>query len=432
MATRTAFPRVFWTAISFELAERGAFYGLMSVFSIYLALDAAKGGLGFDKDKIGFLLGLFVPLVNLLPILGGALADRFGYRRTLLVAFSLLSAGYLLTSQARAYGVVLAALIVLAFGAGTFKPIISGTIARSTDSTNSGFGFGIFYWTINLGAFLTPLLIARLKDISWSYVFWFSAALTGAMLLPVAFVYRDPPRPKNTRSVKEVLGQMFMVLRDWRFILMIAIYSLFWILYFQMFHTVLWYLEAFVDRGPLDDLFDHMLRLVGIDAHFHFDVAYVTTINAGAIILFQMPVSRLVNRLRPLPTMLAGVATATLGFVVLGLSSGIWVFIAGVVLYSLGEMTAHPKYLSWVARIAPKDKVALYMGYSSLYAVFGSFVGNNLGGQLYRRLVDDRIAMGLEPRPLALWWTFAAIGATCFLGLLSFDRFIAPKEPQAI
>jgi dipeptide/tripeptide permease len=47
----------------------------------------------------------------------------------------------------------------MGFGAGTFKPIISGTIAKVTDENTSSVGFGIFYWSINLGAFLFPMFL---------------------------------------------------------------------------------------------------------------------------------------------------------------------------------------------------------------------------------------------------------------------------------
>ncbi len=430
-ARRSPFPRVFWTAVSFEFFERGAYYGVLSVLAVYLAADPATGGLGFSKEEVGVLTGLFMPVVYALPILAGALADRFGYRRTLLVAFTLLGLGYLLTSMVRAYPLVLASLLLLAVGAGTFKPVISGTIARTTDATNSGMGFGIFYWTINLGAFTTPFVVAWLRGLSWSYVFWLSAAMTAGMLLPTLLVYRDPPRPESTRTLPEVLAGMVAVLKDWRFILMIAIYALFWVLYFQMFHTVLWYLEAYVDRGPLERAVTSVLAAVGIHHAFTFDVAYVTTINAGVIIALQTLVSRVVNRTPALPTMIAGIGIATCGMALLGLSSSIWVFVAGVALFSLGEMTAHPKFLAYVGQIAPRDRVALYMGYAFLYGVIGSSIGNTLGGFLYQRLVDDPAASGGTPRPLLLWWIFTGIGLAGILGLLAYHRWIAPGRREA-
>ena len=125
------FPRTFWTANVMELFERGAYYGMNSVLAIYLTTSVAEGGLGASEQSVGFLQGIVYALTYVLPILGGALADRYGYRRMLLVAFSFLTAGYFAAGYMSSYALVFLALAVMATGAGLFKPIISGTIARS-------------------------------------------------------------------------------------------------------------------------------------------------------------------------------------------------------------------------------------------------------------------------------------------------------------
>ncbi|MGQ9854989.1 MAG: MFS transporter, partial [Candidatus Oleimicrobiaceae bacterium] len=134
------FSGTFWLAIVFEFFERGAYYGMMSFLSVYLTEQ-----LHFSKESVGLIKGTIQPLLYFLPILSGAIADRFGYRRTLLIAFSLLGGGYFLTSQVTSYTAVFLALVVMGLGAGIFKPIISSTIARTTDETTSSLGFGIYY-----------------------------------------------------------------------------------------------------------------------------------------------------------------------------------------------------------------------------------------------------------------------------------------------
>src|SRR5512147_1932465 len=158
-----SYPKVFWLANVMELFERAAYYGLNSVLAIYLTDTIASGGLGFSEQSVGFLQSLIYAFTYVVPILGGALADGYGYRRMLLVAFSLLASGYFLSGQASAYGTVFATLLIMATGAGLFKPIISGTLARTTNEENSGIGFGIYYWMINLGAFLAPLAVSFFK-----------------------------------------------------------------------------------------------------------------------------------------------------------------------------------------------------------------------------------------------------------------------------
>ena len=212
-----SFPRVFWVANVMELFERGAYYGMNSVLAVYLTADVAKGGLGFGESSVGFLQSLIYACTYVVPILGGALADRYGYRRMLLLCFALLSTGYFAAGYMSSYAAVFASLLVMAMGGGLFKPIISGTIARSTNESNSGFGFGIYYWMINLGAFLAPLVVSILKGFSWRYVFLASSAYVALMFLPTISVFRDPPLPENRKTLGEVARGAAMVLGDARF-----------------------------------------------------------------------------------------------------------------------------------------------------------------------------------------------------------------------
>ena len=97
-----SFPRVFWVANVMELFERAAYYGLNSVLAIYLTNSVSERGLGFSEQSVGFLQGIIYALTYIIPILGGALADRYGYRRMLVFAFSLLSTGYFVSGKVRA------------------------------------------------------------------------------------------------------------------------------------------------------------------------------------------------------------------------------------------------------------------------------------------------------------------------------------------
>lgn len=424
-ATRSRFPSTFWLANVMELFERAAYYGLNSVLAIYLTDKVADGGLGFTEGAVGFLQSIVYAATYVLPILGGALADRYGYRRMLLVAFSLLATGYFAAGQMSSYAMVFVALLVMATGAGLFKPIISGTIARTTDESNSAFGFGIYYWMINLGAFLAPLVVSYLKGFSWRYVFLASALYTGLMLLPTVFAFRDPARPTNTKSLRDTLMGAAEVLGDARFMLMIVVYSGFWVLYFQNFGSVLWYLRDFVDPAPINLFVNGLLATVGVGSSltFSFEAEHITVINAGMIILLQVVVSRLVKSRPALPVMVAGMAIGAIGFLCLASSRNAWVLIAGVAIFSIGEMTAHPKYYSFVGLVAPPDRKAVYMGYAFLYGVFGSLLGSSIGAFLYERILKPQMGLpGADAAARRFWLIFAILDVVAVIGLLLFAR----------
>ena len=422
----STFPKVFWTANVMELFERGAYYGMNSVLAVYLTNSIREGGVGFTEQSVGFLQSLIYACTYVVPILGGALADRYGYRRMLMVAFSFLAVGYFLAGQMSAYGAVFASLLIMATGSGLFKPIISGTIARSTNEANSGFGFGVYYWMINMGAFLAPLMVSYLKGFSWSYVFVASSLYCALMIIPTLFTFTEPPKPENTKSLKQVLNGMAMVLGDARFMLMIFVYSFFWILYFQNFGSVLWFLRDFINTAPIDSFF------ASLGIPIKFDAEHVTVINAGTIILLQVLISRIVKNIKPLPTMISGIGFGVLGFICLAFATNIWIFIVGIAVFSIGEMTAHPKYYSYVGLVAPSDKKAVYMGYAFLYGVIGSLVGSNLGGAMYENLLKPLVGQtGIENDIRLFWLIFAFLGLVAGLGLLLYNKYFSADTPES-
>lgn len=424
-----SFPRVFWVANVMELFERAAYYGLNSVLAVYLTAPTSKGGLGFGESAVGFLQSLIYACNYVVPILGGALADRYGYRRMLLVSFSMLAAGYFASGHMSTYGTVFACLLVMAAGGGLFKPIISGTIARTTTEASSGFGFGVYYWMINVGAFAAPLVISYLKgrpDFAWRMIFTVSSVYCALMLLPAVTVWRDPPRPETTKRFSEVARGAATVLGDARFMLMIVVYSIFWILYFQNFGTVLWFLRDFIDPTPANQLF------AALGLKLRFDAEFVTVVNGGTIILLQVLVSRVVKDWPPLRTMVAGIAIGAVGFLCLAFARHVGMFVLGIAIFSIGEMTAHPKYYSYVGLVAPPDKKAVYMGYAFLYGVFGSLIGSSGGGSLYgawlKPLAGTEAGRAAAQR---FWLLFVALDVAAVVGLLLYDRLFAKDTPRA-
>jgi len=430
----TTFPRTFWVANLMELFERGAYYGMNSVLAIYLVKN-----LKFSEQSVGFLQGIVYALTYIMPIAGGALAERLGYRRMLMVAFSLLTIGYFAAGNFSSYGLIFLFLLLMATGSGLFKPIITGTVARTTTEENSGFGFGVYYWSINLGAFLAPFFISWIKGFSWKYVFFSSAVWCFLMLLPTIFIYKEPERPKTVKSFRQVMKEVILVLSDSRFMLMIMVYSCFWILYFQMFGSILWYLRDFINRTPITQFMSKIPFL----KIFEFDAEFVTIINAGTIILLVLLVSRIVKNLKPLPVMATGIIIGTGGFVILALTHSAWMFILGIAVFSIGEMTAHPKYYSYVGIVAPKDNVAVYMGYAFLYGIIGSLFGSNFGAVMYEKILKpvaptpEAVSEGVTLAPHVIsqvkffWMIFAMLGIVCVIGMVLYNKFFSQDTPKA-
>jgi POT family proton-dependent oligopeptide transporter len=195
------------------------------------------------------------------------------------------------------------------------------------------------------------------------------------------------------------------------------------VLYFQNFGSVLWYLRDFVDRAPVSSAVTSLLQGLGLPWTFTFDAEHVTVINAGTIILLQVLVSRLVKDWKPLPTMVTGMALGAIGFLLLASSRDAWVFVLGIAVFSIGEMTAHPKYYSFVGQVAPVDRKAVYMGYAFLYGVLGSLLGSSLGAFLYERMLKPALGTPeADTRARVFWLLFAVLDVVAAAGLVLFAR----------
>ncbi len=128
------FPKTFWTANTLELFERWAWYGMFNVLAIYLTASTDTGALGFSQEQKGSMMGIVSALLYFLPVITGSIADKLGYKKVLLLSFGILSTGYLIMGgHLTDYSLVFAAFFFIAIGGALFKPVISATIAKTTN-----------------------------------------------------------------------------------------------------------------------------------------------------------------------------------------------------------------------------------------------------------------------------------------------------------
>jgi len=106
-------------------------------------------------------------------------------------------------------------------------------------------------------------------------------------------------------------------------------------------------------------------------------------INPLLIVLLVIPVSWLVRHMRTLSAMLIGMAMATAGTLVAGLTANGWMLVLGIVFFSLGEMLTGPKKNEYLGLIAPPGKKGLYLGYVNIPVGIGGFVGSKIAGHVY-------------------------------------------------
>jgi proton-dependent oligopeptide transporter, POT family len=386
------FPKTFWIANTFELLERWAWYGFFMLFANYLTGSSDIGGLEFTQTQKGYIMGVGTGILYFLPVFTGAIADKYGYKNVLFISFLIYTSAFITLPLFNTYTGVFAMYLYLAVGAALFKPVISATIAKTTDSSTSSIGFGIFYMMVNIGAFFGPMVTMLYKN-DYNLVFQISAGIIALNFILLLF-YKEPGREKSKESLKKALNlvikNIWMVLQDVRFLIFLLIVAGFWSMYYQLFFTLPVFITQWVDTAVIYDFFERYIPFIANEygENGQMESEFIINLDALFIIFFQILVSTIIMKKKPLSAMLSGFIIASIGMALTLLTQNVIFTLAAIFIFAIGEMAASPKITEYIGRIAPKDKKALYMGYSFLPVFLGSILAGFISGQVYQSLSD--------------------------------------------
>lgn len=388
MAQRSKFPKVFWVANSIEILERFAYYGIYMGFGIYITK------LGYSYGDLGIIQMVFLGFSYLIPLFSGTFADKYGFKKMLIVAYMAYLPSILLLIVTKTFSGIALTMLSIGFAAGIFKPLISATVRATTDSTNKTLGFGIFYMMVNVGASFGPLVMGKLRAMSWDYVFYTAAATIGLMFLITVFFYKEPKREIEGITLKQKFKDIITAFSDGKFALFILLLGVFfWMPFWAFFNVLTVYINDFMSTASLyqtiHSIFSVIPRiwLIDIGGWIMEMISSlengVWKINAEAIshtgyiiIIFQVLISRTFEKRPAIPTFLFGLFMAAVGFILLAVSltgSNRWVFL-GIFLFAIGEMISSPRIQEYIMWIAPKEKAGLYMGTSFLATFIGAWL----------------------------------------------------------
>lgn len=208
-ATLKKFPAAFYIANFMEIFERMAWYGFYAVASLYITGSVASGGLGLTDQERGVITGVVPFLLYLFPVVTGALADKFGFKKTFFVAFAIMAPGYLIMGIATGFWTFFMAFLAVAVGAALFKPVVTGTVARVTSGDTKALGFGIFYMIVNVGGFVGPLVATVVRGWGWEWVFRMSAFWISFNFVWLFLFYKEPPSGESEEDKAASAGDNF-------------------------------------------------------------------------------------------------------------------------------------------------------------------------------------------------------------------------------
>lgn len=402
-----SFNQPFWIASIMELFERWAWYGLFAVLALYLTGSTDEGALGFSHIEKGEIMSYVTFILYLLPIITGAISDKIGYKLSLIIAYVILGTGYYFMGEVTSYTAVFLVFLWVAIGAAMFKPVASAIVTKSTTSTNSSFGFGVFYMMVNIGGFFGPLFSAKLRDaFGWKIVFIMAASAIAVNLIVLLLFFEEPNREKNNDSLKETVNKsvknIVEALSDMKLTLLLIIMVGFWLMFNQLFYTLPTFIEDWVNTKPLGQLLDNSAFVPQFFADFFknkeggVNPEMIVNLDAFFIIIFQMIISTIILKWKPVNAMMTGIFIAIIGIALSFYTNNVFYTIFGILIFAIGEMTSNPKFSDYIAKISPKGKEALYMGTYFLPISVANLLTKWITGDLYEKYTDKTKLLQIE------------------------------------
>lgn len=447
------FSKAFWVANTVELLERAAYYGVFIVITLYLSRI-----LGFNDLQAAAIAGTFSAFLYLLPTFAGAIADKIGFRRSMLLAFSLLTVGYSglalfptylesaglveygkttifkgLTDSGLRYGIIpIMALIIL--GGAFIKSVISATVARETTASTRAKGFAIFYGMVNIGAFSGKTIVKPLREamgneglINLNY---FSASMTLLALIVIWFFYKSSHHSGEGKTFRQIWHALLKVCTNGRLITLIVIITGFWMVQHQLYATMPKYVLRLAGEGASPSWYANVNPLVVV-----LTVNLVTQImrkrtalTSMTVGMFIMPVSALCmaygNMLNPQSTILTMHPVA-------------FMMVVGIVFQGIAETFISPRFLEYFSLQAPKGEEGLYLGFSHLHSFLSSIVGFGLSGYLLSKYCPEPTLFSTREEWLAasshahyIWYYFAGIALLSAIALIIYGQIVKRQDAR--
>lgn len=438
------FTKAFWVSNTVELFERMAYYAVFIVLTIYLSTI-----LGFNDFEASMISGLFSGGLYLLPIFSGAYADKIGFRKSMIIAFSLLSIGYLglgvlptllETAGLVNYGattqfnglpdsytrwIIVPVLFILMVGGSFIKSIISASVAKETTEATRARGYSIFYMMVNIGAFTGKTIIDPLRNVigeqAYIYINYFSGAMTIIALLAVILLYKSTHTAGEGKSLREISRGFMKIITNWRLLILILIVTGFWMVQQQLYATMPKY----------------VIRMAGETAK----PGWIANVNPFVVVCFVSFITRLMAKrsaitsmnvgmfLIPFSALLMACGNLLGNDIISGMSNITLMMVAGIIVQALAECFISPRYLEYFSLQAPKGEEGMYLGFSHLHSFLSSIFGFGLAGILLTKYCPDPTLFETHAAWEAasvnahyIWYYFAAIGLIAAIALLLFAK----------
>ncbi len=349
-----ALPPAAWVLFAGTFVNRlGSFVIVFLV--LYLTREGysvAQAGLAVSAYGVGSIAAATV---------GGVLADKLGRRYTIALSMFTAAATMLALSQAVGYALVVMLTGLVGFTAELYRPASAALLTDLTRPAQRVAAFAVYRLAINLGTAVGPALGGFMADRSF-FLLFVGDALTATIFGFIALA----ALPKSTgpaRSEGGGRGNIRVILADRAFTIFLLASIAAAFVYFQSFSTL-----------PLQ-----------VKAHGFSSVAYggLISLNGLLVLIFELPLTSITQRLRPRPVMAVGLVLIGIGFGLTALAHSLIALALTVVVWTAGEILHMPVAAAYVANIAPEHMRGRYQGAFGVTFGLGFVLGPGLGSMLF-------------------------------------------------
>ncbi|MHC5111357.1 MAG: MFS transporter [Planctomycetota bacterium] len=385
-----------------EFLETIAYISVRAVAPLFLVAESSANGLQLTFNDKGNIFGLWAFVQCMVPLVSGGLTERYGYRRSLFVAFTLNIVGYFgmanaveiaawaagLNISAPGYWTFLTASMFVATGTAVFKPPCHGSIAAGVSPNNATMGWGIFYWTVNVSSAIAPMIASSLRGTAdWQRVFHVSAGVSILTLVVTALLFREahqdqPPGARRLGVLPTIVHTLREIAQDKRLLAFLAIYACYWFTLMQLWDLMPNFIEDWVDTSAIAPIYA-WIHEGWVLPSGQVKPEMLISIDPTAVVLLMLGVSMLVRKTRMHRAIIVGMTMSSLALIGMTSTRSGAVCAAMILLFALGEMICVPLFNAYIGQIAPRHRKAQYMGYANLPVAIGWAAGAKLSGTLY-------------------------------------------------
>ena len=378
-----------------EMWERFSYYGMRAILVLYLVAestpDAINPGLNWETGAALSLYGTYTMLVYVASIPGGWIADNIlGQKKSVLYGGILLVLGHSILAVEEMWAFYTGLGLIIA-GVGMLKPNISSMVGGlySQGDVRRDDGFIIFYIGINVGAFLSSLIVGYVGE-TYGWHYGFGLAGIGMTLGLLQYLYGqkylsqvgDFIGDNKSDEVKDVLKKPLTSIEKDRLVVL-----------FLSFILVIVFWGAFEQAGGLMNIYasektDRLFMGWLVPASWFQSLNAMFIIFLGTAVAGYWAKRKLKNQLSSsLFKMIIGLIIMGTGFFFMsaaatqyesqGSSAMYWLVLA-YLFHTIGELCISPVALSFITKLAPLKYASLTMG---VYFAMTGF-GNKLAGML--------------------------------------------------